>query len=719
MAAKDYPRAVIEYRVDVAANPQSGELRRKLAGAYELSGNVRASATEYVRTADLLPNDQKAQLDAAIRLLLVGKFEDARTRAEAVLKMDANNLQAHIVRGNAMAGLGDMANAVVGMQDAIDSVESPTPESFMTLGSLEFRRGQAAEAEAAFKQAVVVGKDSPNAHIALGNFYRAMGRFADAEASLKKALEIDPKNGPANQMLARLYLSTGRAAAAEAPLKAVLGSTATAEAKLALSSYYVAQGRDNDALAILNELVSSKQTAVAAKARIAGIDYKQGRVAQAHKSVADLLAKDPSNAQLLVLQGGWLMQEGKIEEALRSADAAVRADANFAPARALLGAVYSRKGTLPEAIEQYRQVVQLSPRDAGANVELAKLHLQTSQAQQALGFAEAAVRDSPLDGAAHVALASALLADGQLDRAEKEAKLILSGAPNRAEGHQLLGEIFYRRNQPALARKAFEDALRLDPASSGASNGLARIEVGSKQTPQAVARIDAQFANNPKSARLALLAGRAHGSAGEFDKAEVLFKKAIELDPGFADAYNTLGQLYVEQKKLPQARQEFQALMDKQPNNIGAQTMVAMLLHTEGKVAEAKAHYEKIVSLDRRAPVAANNLAYLYAEDGTNLDVALNLVQSAKAASPDDPDVDDTLGWVYHKRGLSALAVEPLRRSIAKDPKNALYHFHLGMVYVKNGDAANAKTMLQRAVSLGLESQDESQAQRALASLRG
>ena len=96
-----------------------------------------------------------------------------------------------------------------------------------------------------------------------------------------------------------------------------------------------------------------------------------------------------------------------------------------------------------------------------------------------------------------------------------------------------------------------------------------------------------------------------------------------------------------------------------------------------------------------------------------------DLSGSAKAASPDDPDVDDTLGWVYYKRGLSALAVEPLRRSIAKDPKNALYHFHLGMVYVKNGDAANAKTMLQRAVSLGLESQDESQAQRALASLRG
>jgi Flp pilus assembly protein TadD len=115
--------------------------------------------------------------------------------------------------------------------------------------------------------------------------------------------------------------------------------------------------------------------------------------------------------------------------------------------------------------------------------------------------------------------------------------------------------------------------------------------------------------------------------------------------------------------------------------------------------------------------VAANNLAYLYAMAGDNLDVALNLAQSAKASAPDDADIDDTLGWIYYKRGLPALAVEPLRRSVAKDPKNALFHFHLGMVYVKAGDAGNARSMLQRAVSLGLESQDAAEAQRALATL--
>jgi tetratricopeptide (TPR) repeat protein len=716
--AKDYRRAVVEYRLDVAAQPQSGELRRKLAMAYELSGNIQASATEYVRAADLLPNDPKAQLDAAARLLLTGKFEDAKTRAEVVLKAEPKNVQAHIVRGNAMARLGDATEAVSGLQDAIDA-GSPTAESFMTLGGLELGRGKAEEAEAAFKQALVVGKDNPSAYIALANFYRALGRYRDAEPALKKALELDPKNSLANRLLARLYLSSGRAADAEAPLKAIVADTGTPEGKLALSEYYVAQGRDNDARAILNELISSKQGGVVAQARIAGLDYKQGRVAQAHKAVADLVANDKRNAQLLVLQGGWFAQENNLDAAFQSADAAVQADANFAPARALLGAIYARKGNVPEAIEQYQQVIRLSSHDSGANIELAKLHLQSAQAQQAISFAEAAVREQPLDGAAHVVLASALLADGQLDRAESEAKLIVKGAPNRPEGHQLMGEVLYRRNQPALARKSFEQALRLDPGSTGASNGLARIEVGSKQTPQAVARIDAQFAKNPKNARLALLAGRAHASAGEYDKAESLFKQAIELDPSFAAAYNTLGQLYVQQNKLDQARREYEGLVAKQPSNVQAHTMVAMLLHAKGKIAEAKSQYEKIVALDQRASVAANNLAYLYATDGGNLDQALNLAQSAKASAPDDPDVDDTLGWIYYKRGLPALAVEPLRRSVAKEPKNALFHFHLGMVYVKAGDASNARSMLERAVSLGLDSQDAAEAQRALATLRG
>ena len=85
--------------------------------------------------------------------------------------------------------------------------------------------------------------------------------------------------------------------------------------------------------------------------------------------------------------------------------------------------------------------------------------------------------------------------------------------------------------------------------------------------------------------------------------------------------------------------------------------MVGMLHELQNNKEEAKRWYEKALVADASAPVAANNLAWLTAEQGGNLDVAMQLAQTAKARLPDSPQVDDTLGWVYYKKGLHTLAI--------------------------------------------------------------
>ena len=77
-----------------------------------------------------------------------------------------------------------------------------------------------------------------------------------------------------------------------------------------------------------------------------------------------------------------------------------------------------------------------------------------------------------------------------------------------------------------------------------------------------------------------------------------------------------------------------------------------MLLEAQGKREEAMKSYEATVNGTENAPFAANNLAFIYAEQGINLDVALRLATSAKQGLPDDPSVDDTLGWVYYKKDM-------------------------------------------------------------------
>ena len=83
--------------------------------------------------------------------------------------------------------------------------------------------------------------------------------------------------------------------------------------------------------------------------------------------------------------------------------------------------------------------------------------------------------------------------------------------------------------------------------------------------------------------------------------------------------------------------------------------MLGLLLHAQRDVPGAIEHYEKAVALDPRvAAPAANNLAWLYAENGENLDRALELAQIARAQLTGDAEPLDTLGWVYLKKGATS-----------------------------------------------------------------
>src|SRR5580765_5220971 len=79
------PEAIVEYRLALQADPKRGDIRLKLGEAYMRSRDGSNALEEYVRAADLLPNDLTAQLKAGNTLVLAGAFEDAKVRATKVL----------------------------------------------------------------------------------------------------------------------------------------------------------------------------------------------------------------------------------------------------------------------------------------------------------------------------------------------------------------------------------------------------------------------------------------------------------------------------------------------------------------------------------------------------------------------------------------------------------------------------------------------------------
>src|SRR6476659_11467584 len=77
-----YAEAAIEYRNAIQQEPKFGEARLKLADTYMKIGQGNEAMREYIRAADLLPNDPAAQIKAGQLLLMAGQFQDAQTRSE-------------------------------------------------------------------------------------------------------------------------------------------------------------------------------------------------------------------------------------------------------------------------------------------------------------------------------------------------------------------------------------------------------------------------------------------------------------------------------------------------------------------------------------------------------------------------------------------------------------------------------------------------------------
>ena len=129
-------------------------------------------------------------------------------------------------------------------------------------------------------------------------------------------------------------------------------------------------------------------------------------------------------------------------------------------------------------------------------------------------------------------------------------------------------------------------------------------------------------------------------------------------------------------------------------------------------------HYEEAIRLDPNLAIAKNNLAYLMADEGKNLDRALDLAQEAKAQLPENANVADTLGWVLFKKGIPEAAIGYLQEAEASfkpgDADLGVVRVHLAMAYEANKQPDKAREALARALA-ALEKQHKAARERGVA----
>ncbi len=196
-----------------------------------------------------------------------------------------------------------------------------------------------------------------------------------------------------------------------------------------------------------------------------------------------------------------------------------------------------------------------------------------------------------------------------------------------------------------------------------------------------------------------------------------LLRAASQIDPSNIEAYETLVIVYLEQKRLPRPASSSRSSPSSSPTSAAPPTMVGVLYQAEGNLAQAEAWFERALRVSPRAAAAANNLAWLYAEQGRNLDLAMQLARNAYDDLRNQPEVIDTLGWVHLKKGMPETAAKHFQEALDCRPNNPVYHYHLGLAFSRTGDHAKARTALQAALKVNANFRYAADAKAALAKL--
>lgn len=444
------------------------------------------------------------------------------------------------------------------------------------------------------------------------------------------------------------------------------------------------------------------------------------------------VAQRPDQAALQIVLGQIYHRFGRFDEAMNAFQTAIKLDPENVLGYGALVELQESRNDLTAAIDLYERLIALSPDSAGLYYQLALVliriddkegaiealrktlelndrlvraqyllgvvYLELNQNEECIAQLRTYMQGRPNDMDAADNLAGAQARLGRYEQAIALFQRILSS--NQAQPQHHIASMYLH-----LRAKRYEEVPKLSPPEGAPYfdmilRALAQAESGAvpelldKSLESTEGDLDAecgQYLNN----LLYLF--------GEQDAGQWLYDSLTRL----SEKVNARVLHLVRARTLMAMNQHEQAIpiLDSVLANFPPDQWVHYYLaicHEElGHFADTEKHLEAYMQFTPDDPDILNFLAYLYAEEGINLDRAETLLNKALEADPENPYYLDSLGWTYFKQGRAEEAVQYIQKAIyGMDTDDAVLRDHLGDAYLLRGDVESARGEWQRALRL-------------------
>lgn len=657
------PNQALEiYKAQYAVTPEylharRADLQYHMGECLLAMGRTREAFSAYTKAVDIDDTHRLAHLRLGEMYLLSGAGENATEQAQAVLKNGGPNLDALALLGEAAAANGNLEVA----RSAFQTVLKKDPSRIKVALSLADILNRAGDSDAAKQVLMNTAKAQPHSSapwVALGRLEETLGHIKPAEDAYRTAVKVED-TPETNLRLAQYLQRTARVDEAKSVLAhvdALRPTFATANADFALISDRPGEAREGY-LAALNGLTAPSGADNESRARtisrlieadLAGQSASDTRtqitpvtVAQQH---LEYFRHELDPAALNMLEAEIALAGNDLSSASAHAAAAVQLAPDSTPALYIVGLVKLRAGDSNAARSDWENALESDTEHIPSRLALAQLSLEENDVKSALGYVVPAVRQEPGNYNALLLFGRILLAQKDYASAQIIASRASVVAPS-ANGPDLLrGDIALALNDPGKALIAFQKAVVLDPHSQDAVEGLARAYREGHVTRPMLFDMEHIGLQPPVSPTLLAISGRLFAEHGWNEDAKRSLRECLSAQPNNASVALELSRLLLQSGDEQQATR-YAAMVPGL-----SQVVEGVAAEEKGNPQQAIEHYEAALRAGDRSGVAANNLAWIYANRGINLDRALSAAQSAVEARPREAGVLDTLGFVYLQR---------------------------------------------------------------------
>ena len=722
--AGNYADASINYRKAIQKDPRFGEAYYRLGLTALRLGDANQAYAALTQAVELVPDndDAKEKLgDLCLAFYLRDPrhpqklYDQIKRLAEQLLARNPNSFDG--LRFKAVLARTDRKpeEAIALFRKAL--LAKPADPALTTaLADTLYQNGQSREAEAVALDLVAHNRTYGPVYDLLYRWYFAANRTADAENVLKTKVSNNPKQADYILQLAGHYSRFRKSAEMNATLGRLLDNPKDfPNARFQVGEFYMNIRNFPEAIRYFQQAAQANpQNHIACQKRITDALLAQGKKGEATSLVEQMLKEQPKDESALRVRAGLWLDSGKpenVDKALRELTALSALHPEDASLWFQMGWANRLKGDPETAKKQFQEAIARRKDFVQARFQLAAISLSQHRANEALQQTSEILSLRPNDPRARFLHAVASFSSGNLASARAELTRLAGDFPQYVEPKLELGLVALAEKKYPEAREIFG---RLGGNDPRAVSGLAATSLSERQFAKAIEVLNGALQKSPDSLMLREQLANTALAAGQYDLAIAEIKKLLSSESKSATLQVRLGEAYDLKGDYNSAIACYREAQALSPQDQSSAFLLAASLAKTGHTDEARTQYRTLLKSHPDNWAAMNNLAFLLAETGGDLDEALSLAQRAAQKFPGQSHFSDTIGYVYLKKGMHDNAVRTFSDLVQKYPNNPTFHYHLGMALLETGDKAAARDQLAAALA-NHPSENEAAKIRALA----